>query len=859
MKGITKKHWKTIWEYSLPPLVTLVLLSVFLAVKGVYPFGGGAVGLIDYYHGLVPSYTYLWDMLHGNASIFYSSALGGGGNIFASGIMNSFLCPILWLVALFPRETLAFNIVFIIAILFLIIAFTSYFCFKRLFPNVNKYYLLFFSIMWTFSAWMLVHYTNVGWLTIIALFPLLVLALRYLIQKNKITPFVIVFAYSLMLSYYISFMILVALVAVALIYILMLVKENKKKTAAALGYGLIFSLLISMIAFAPSLIAGLGSFRIDSGGSAQVLYENFGSKLFMIIAFPLPLVLIAMYFIKHFKTDKRMALVFIAVLAVLLSGLVFERINAMWHTGSYYSFPYRYSFVILFALLFMALYYINKFDWRHDFKEIKSKFISALLIPGFAVTYIFLSLVSLGLNHPYQTLSLATTLLVLALSGTGAALYVLFLKQKRTTLKHIGVCAVAFVTIFSLTFAYFGDRFYEEHHNQIQTNFSISTSGLELPYRIKDKDNVLYPNYPLMLNYPSLSTWIHISPNDQTLAYRYLGYNEYGVVLTDQGGSLFSDLLLGNRYVLSLDPSLSSVVYTKIDEFQGAENKLYMYEHNFTLPYVQLFDKALDISELNESSILDAQNEIYQALLGTNQNIINTIPFVSEAVGEDMKITVNVTELQNLYLQFPYGTKAFLLVDDDNKIAINNGLFDLGIFEDETVEFLISVDSLEDAQLSTIKIADVQNLSHVANNNFANYQITRSGIKFTITSAGSSQAFVPITWLADYSVKVNGQVGEISKAFTSFVVVQLHDGANVIEVDFTPQLFNVGALISIIALILVIALYILNRFFRLLDKRTFQWIGTSLGGIIVLAIGFLVFLQPFALTFVDLFHAIFKP
>ena len=42
-------------------------------------------------------------------------------------------------------------------------------------------------------------------------------------------------------------------------------------------------------------------------------------------------------------------------------GLIIEPINEMWHTGSYYSFPFRYSFVIILLMIFGSLYYIDKY------------------------------------------------------------------------------------------------------------------------------------------------------------------------------------------------------------------------------------------------------------------------------------------------------------------------------------------------------------------------------------------------------------------------------------------------------------------------------------------------------------------
>ena len=97
--------WDKVLEYSLPALLTIFIVTLAMIFKAIFPFGKNSIGLIDFNDGLVPAYTALWDVLHGDMGIFATWKLGAGGSFISSAVLNSFLSPLCWLVALFPRTS----------------------------------------------------------------------------------------------------------------------------------------------------------------------------------------------------------------------------------------------------------------------------------------------------------------------------------------------------------------------------------------------------------------------------------------------------------------------------------------------------------------------------------------------------------------------------------------------------------------------------------------------------------------------------------------------------------------------------------------------------------------------------------
>ena len=261
-KAKRKVDWKKVLEYSLPAIFVICICLFAMIVTGSYPFGKNAIGYVDVEDGLIPAYTYLWDVLHGKANFLITWDLGAGGSFISSAILNGFLSPISWLIAIFPRASVVYGVAFILAIRLALVATTAYICFKKLFPNVNKWVLLMFTMVWTFSGWTMVHWTNIGWLDLMILLPLLVMSLRKLEEEGKILWFVIILSYLLMLSYYISYMILVGLVVISVVYIFT-ISKNRKRTASLLFFGIMISILISAVAFIPSMLTSLQGHRFS--------------------------------------------------------------------------------------------------------------------------------------------------------------------------------------------------------------------------------------------------------------------------------------------------------------------------------------------------------------------------------------------------------------------------------------------------------------------------------------------------------------------------------------------------------------------------------------------------------------------
>lgn len=907
---LTKKQkWLKVLEYSLPALISIFVYLFAMICKGIAPFGKESICYIDCSDGLIPAYTGLWDWLHGRGSFMVSFNLGAGGSLFSSFVLNGFLSPISWLIGIFPRDYIMTGISLLFIVRLALMATTAYFCFKRFFPKISQWILLMFAIVWTFSGWTMVHFTNIGWLDLMILFPLLILSAKQLVEQNKIFWFVIVLSYMLILSYYITYMVLVGTVVVATVYVFTACEKSKRmKVASSLFYAIFISLLISMVTFIPSMVTSLGGHRFVGSNSAEKneLYLYFFSKLAVVIMFALPVVFFMRLMFKY-KQDKRNVLFFMLSFLICGIGLIVEPINKMWHTGSFFCFPLRYGFFLIMILIMGSLYYINKYLLvseqetsskqekvaeqtleNNPEKPKKKKYFNAVqaflpfsLIFAVGMT-VFCMILGIGVqllraisfvDFVYYLLMFAFTYVAIELALRVKNKRLEFGKMKGGVL----IFTLSMIQVVLLMVGYLGAPYaeYFDTTSRVNNAFYIDVSGLENGYKIKDKDALYNYNFPYLIDYASMSTWIHISSEEQYQAYHHLGYNTQSTILYSSGGTYMTDLLLGNRYVLS-KTVLDDDYYTFIKEFDFKNSKTNEMEkvklYELALQARSAFTTNVDLSTLidEKTNLVEIQNIVYKAIFSQTSDIMKnlSVGIVEDAENEKFVVTVYSSVGKILYAVSDVGE--FEIVLNGEKTSLLNGLNDLGVNATSDIEFVIEKNATNETAfgknftkediLTKLGFADfdIATFKTVYENNFltSNVSLETTKDKINISfdnTTGQKYLFVPYVNLANMNVSVNGKQTEVKNAFYNFMTFEIENETNNIQISYSPKLVKPCLFITIGAIVIFVVFSLLNSRFKLADKKFVVWVGTIGACAILLAVGFLVYLKPFFNTFVILF------
>ncbi len=90
---------------SLPAVIlTIIAICVIYALKGIFPFGSDTVAYMDMWQMNVPIYYHIYDVLHGDKSLFYDLYTGLGMNMTESTAICSLLSPFNLLFYFPPRS-----------------------------------------------------------------------------------------------------------------------------------------------------------------------------------------------------------------------------------------------------------------------------------------------------------------------------------------------------------------------------------------------------------------------------------------------------------------------------------------------------------------------------------------------------------------------------------------------------------------------------------------------------------------------------------------------------------------------------------------------------------------------------------
>ena len=618
--------------------------------------------------------------------------------------------------------------------------------------------------------------------------------------------------------------------------------------------------------------------------------------------YALPVVFFMRLMFKY-KQDKKNILFFMLSFVICGVGLIIEPINKMWHTGSYYCFPLRYGFVLIMLMIFASLYYIDKFllepkqpvavkqekeinvEEGEEIKPAKKKYfdvVKALLIPFLGLSVMMMAFcmwigVSIQLLRSVTFTSFCYYFFLFALSYAAIELS-LRVKTDKLTFGNIKggvlIFTLCMLQVVMLMTGYLGasyvDRF--DTTSRVQNAFNIDTKELENGYKLKDRDHLYNLNFPYLVDYASMSSWIHISSEEQYQAYHHLGYNTFSTTLYSSGGTYMTDLLLGNRYVLS-DKVLDDSYYTFLKDFDyvdsnsGKTKKVNLYE--LKLKTRKAFTTNVDLVKLLEDKedLIEIQNIIYKAIFSQDTNIMNKLDVGIVELEDKFVITVFGTQGKILYLNTELSIDTML---NDNEYDVIPGLNDYGVNITNDVEIIIPKSDTNKDQfkknftkeyiLSKMVFAefDIARFKTIYENNFLTSSVdlttTKDKIKISFdNTTGQKYLFVPYVNLKNMNATLNGKDVKVENAFYNFMVVEIESAENEIEISYSPQLVKPCLFITIGSILVFAIFCVLNHFFKLSDKKFFIWVGVIGACAILAAVGILVYLKPFFNTFVILF------
>lgn len=350
-------------------LIPMIFLGIGLVLQDVHPFGERQILVTDFWHQYYPFLNLLHEKLQNGGSLLYTWDSGLGTN-FLSILAYYAASPLNLLTLLVPDAFLrdAVTLILLLKVGFAGLFFAMFLkgTFRR-----NDFSICLFATMYALCSYILGYYWNIIWLDTVALLPLVVLGLVYLVRDGKYRCYVIALGLSLLTNYYIGMFTCVFSVIAYLCLCVFYLRPRQLlgRTAAMVGSSLLGGALAAVLLL-PAYYALQLTYSVNNVfPSMMQFYENWRDLFANMISYHVPtakeglpnfacgvlcLVLIGP-FLRSMQIRVREKIAAVLVLAFFVFSCNCNILNYIWHGFHFPNMlPYRFSFLFSFVLLTLA-------------------------------------------------------------------------------------------------------------------------------------------------------------------------------------------------------------------------------------------------------------------------------------------------------------------------------------------------------------------------------------------------------------------------------------------------------------------------------------------------------------------------
>mgnify|MGYP000427606264 FL=1 len=640
MNNSSENNGRKILGYLFPGLITLLVMLIVLAAKGIWPFGSNRIDLFDNMQQVAPLYAHLWDAMHGKASIWFDWYTGLGTNVSMSISAFSMISPFNIFLYLCPRDYILEFISILTVIKTFVMSVTMYAFINKRYNELSYSVKALFAVVYAFCGYVLLYASCfTPWMDIVALFPLLMMALDVLEKTGKKLFYILMVAVMFIINYYLAAMSLVYILLVGGMYLIFRCdRKQRREKAWDLGIGTFTGIALSAFVLIP-VFAQLSqsqrtgntdsltsqylswisnpTFRSFSLGEFERIMMFYGIGLFFVIIFTGIHRTMKAAGYKRNTEARKFNWYAISLIVIVIVQAIAEGTNIIWHFGSYNGYTLRNGYIIAFTLICLACAYADEvfaYDKPDKIKAVIQAVVTVIACAVMAVVYDKLPVNSY----------VAAFIFFIAVFAVMLILHIVGVVVMRNGYKISIVISLVAVEVFIGAFSMTGPpKFYTyapyQYGDYVQlavnatNNLEISESPVD---RITNPDLSLNANYPLIMKRGSLSSFTAALQKDTQKQTVRWGHSKYFLWALDSGGTVFSDALLHITEAVNVN-KLDSSLYTL--EKQGTGDCEYdLYNANYQLPFamvtnsnISLIDFNRDYTKLNAISSGDVTENDY--------------------------------------------------------------------------------------------------------------------------------------------------------------------------------------------------------------------------------------------------------
>ena len=827
---ITDKKERERAVYLLSFLLPLIMIVAILISKHVFPFGNKCILRTDFYHQYLPFHAELQNKLKNFESLFYTFKVGLGTN-FITLFAYYLACPFNILLLLVGDN---FVLEFITVVLTIKIALAgltmSYYIVKRY--NTSSFIVIFFSIFYAMSGYVGAYYWNIMWMDNIVLFPLLMLGFENVQNSKKPYLYIITLGLSILCNYYIGAITCFFLIIYFIFYNVLKEKKIKEIGINLLKTGIysLIGVMISAILLSPIIFAFKTTASSDSSFPSKIKeyftiievigrhlpfttvengIENWPNLYSGVACFPL----LTMYFLsKKYKTREKIC--YATLFMFFIATFSINVLDYIFHVFKYpNSLPCRHSFIYTFLLLTIAIKPLLKFD-SVKVKDITLSF--AIPVCLFIITEKMMKNEKVGFYSVYAAIIIMLVYLIIFLKYKNK-------KTDKNILLYVTVIFVCFEAFMNMYQTSISTITREDYMKNTQ-NIKAITAGIKQItndfYRVERVDMKTKDDGAFM-HFPSSSIFSSSAYADGTAFYKKVGMEASTNAYSITGSTPFMDSLLSVKYKV-FEKEEENAKALNLREIAN-DGTVYMYQNIDTLPLsFVLTDDFLTNYDMSSGNPATVQNNFSRTLkLGTVLNKKNveiagtSANFKVEEEG-DYYAFVRDKGIKEVTVNYPTTSKSFK--------NLNRGyLIELG-YLDKDVEMGFRNDTNEDQLLIEVFRFNYETLNKVVkaineNAKFTIKSYREDRINYTMDVSKKGVCTVSLPYDEGFTVLVDGKKVEKKKVMDFMLGFDIDTGTHDIVITYIPKGFMLGAILSAVGILLLIAMAIIDKS-KILKKQS---------------------------------------
>ena len=821
-------------------LLPFLIMTAVCIACGVVPFGEKSLSIIDGLHQYMPFFAEYHEKIRNFDSFFYSWN-GGLGHNFLSLWAYYLSSPLNLLLVLLPKTALPFGFSWLLVLKISLTGLTTAaFLIHR--SNKKNWKVLLFSTAFALSNYMIGYSWNIMWMDAILMFPLILIGFDKLMTEEDGRMYAVCLTFAMIGNYYIAFMICIFLVFWFLFY----QHKNVKSFFMNGVYFAFFSLLSACMSAVVLLPAYMGLMKTASAGAMSLpehsWFTNIMNLMKMHLAVTEPItnnnfdgnanlyvgmlsfLLVFLYiFGRRIKWQEKVKRVLF--LGILIISLNEKILNFIWHGfHDQYGIPNRFAFLYLFLII------LTGFEALEKIKAMRIRHVLCAVAAAIGVVVAF----SVLADGDPDILPLASSIGLILLYGLILLLYsVRKINFKKciyplavlVLIEVIGMSFYGFMENGQIdTVKYFGDTKAIEELKKAMPEDEFARTDL---IKAKMLDEATWHNlksvgmFGSTVNGTTVSAMDHIGFFTGANEYLYKGATPLTNVLLNvkynicrEGDKNYNGFYIASHYEgmeLLENPFETSIGY-------GVSGDLEDWVYTSSYPFrVQnrFVESAYGMEALFREFVIEVPSTHACTVEPTSNNGEYKISY-EESFEDNLIFTIPVKENEDIYLHYD-GSRvetAVVKVGDEvraNK-KLNSEIFHVGLIEGDgflTIQFKLKEDDLKTGVIR-LSVADFDNEHFekvhrtMIEESVDVTSYTSDSLEGTISLKEDGLILFSIPYDKGWVVKLDGEEVETYPVADGFLAVNADKGDWKIEMNFVPNGFQEGLMISFAALIIFI-------------------------------------------------------